>query len=103
MAIHHHSFHFSRSGEAILESAESRPTSQRKPMNSESLRISDQLRRAFTGEAWHGPSLHELLAGITAEQARTRPLPSGHTIWELVLHIELWARIAFEATKGVPM
>jgi hypothetical protein len=72
-------------------------------MNSESLRIADQLRRAFRGEAWHGPCLSELLAGVPAEQARARPLPSAHSIWELVLHINVWAEAAEEATLGVPM
>jgi uncharacterized damage-inducible protein DinB len=72
-------------------------------MNSESLRIADQLRRAFTGDAWHGPPLRDALAGITPEQARTRSLPSAHTIWELVLHIDLWTRIALEATQETPM
>ena len=72
-------------------------------MNSESLRIADQLRKAFTGDAWHGPPLRNALAGISPEQARIRPLPSAHTIWELVLHIELWTRVALEATQGIPM
>jgi hypothetical protein len=72
-------------------------------MNAESLRIADQLRRAFAGAPWHGPPLRDLTAGITAEQASAHPLPGGHSIWELVLHINLWARIALEATRGVPM
>ena len=72
-------------------------------MTSECLRIADQLRRAFAGDPWHGPPLSELLAGITAEQARVSPLPSGHTIWELVLHIEIYVTIAFEAVQGTPM
>jgi hypothetical protein len=72
-------------------------------MTSESIRIADQLRRAFAGDPWHGDPLQELLAGISAEQALARPLPRAHSIWELVLHIELYVRIAFEATKGVPM
>jgi uncharacterized damage-inducible protein DinB len=50
-------------------------------------RIDEQLRRAFEGPAWHGPSLHELLADITAEQAAARPLTGAHSIWELVLHV----------------
>jgi hypothetical protein len=69
----------------------------------ESLRISDQLRRAFFGDAWHGPSLRELLTGIDCEMALARPLPSVHCIWELVLHIDLWASVAFEAIEGTPM
>jgi uncharacterized damage-inducible protein DinB len=72
-------------------------------MNNESPRIADQLRRAFSGNAWHGPALREVLTNVTAEQAATRPLPAAHSIWELVLHIEVWAHAALEATKGTPM
>jgi uncharacterized damage-inducible protein DinB len=72
-------------------------------MNTECLRIADQLRRAFEGKAWHGPALRESLIDITADQAGARPLASGHTIWELVLHIDLWAHVGFEAAQGVPM
>jgi uncharacterized damage-inducible protein DinB len=53
-------------------------------------RIDDQLQRAFEGRAWHGPSLRELLADVTAEQAAARPLPGAHSIWEIVLHIAAW-------------
>ena len=63
-------------------------------MNAESLRIADQLRRAFAGDPWHGSPLSELLANVTADQASARPLPSGHTIWEFVLHIDVYVRIA---------
>src|SRR5438270_4731017 len=66
-------------------------------MNSESLRIADQLHRAFEGDAWHGPCLRELLSGVTAKQAWTHPLPQGHSIWELVLHIDIYVRAAAEA------
>ena len=72
-------------------------------MNSESLRIADQLRRAFTGDPWHGSPLLELLAGITAEQARARPLRSVHSIWELVLHVDVYLHAAFGASQGVAM
>jgi uncharacterized damage-inducible protein DinB len=61
---------------------------------SEATRIADQLRRAFRGEAWHGPALLELLEGVTAEQATRRPLPEAHSIWEIVLHIGAWENIA---------
>ncbi len=57
---------------------------------SETARIADQLRRAFEGEAWHGDSLYEVLDGISAEQADSRPIKSAHSIWELVLHISAW-------------
>lgn len=53
----------------------------------ESTRITDQLLRAMTGGAWHGPSVLELLADVGPEQAQARPISGGHTIWELVLHL----------------
>jgi hypothetical protein len=72
-------------------------------MSTECCRIAGQLRRAFSGEAWHGPPLRDLVAGVTAIQAAARILPTAHTVWELVLHIDLWAGIAFRATRGDPM
>jgi len=70
-------------------------------------RIVDQLRRAYEGEAWHGPSLRELLDRVAAAQAARRPLPQAHTIWELVLHIGAWEsivrrRLGGEAVEATP-
>lgn len=63
-------------------------------------RISDQLRRAYEGRAWHGPSLKEILSGVTAAQAARRPLSGAHTIWELVLHIGAWESIVRRRLEG---
>jgi uncharacterized damage-inducible protein DinB len=60
---------------------------------SETKRIKDQLTRAFEGEAWHGPSVFEVLAGVTAEQAAAHPVAGAHSIWEIALHICAWERI----------
>jgi hypothetical protein len=72
-------------------------------MDSECLRIADQMRRAFLGEAWHGPALRELLDGMNAGQGIDRPLPSAHSIWQLVLHIDFWASSALQAAQGISM
>ena len=56
-------------------------------MRTELERLEDQLRRAFEGEAWHGPSVLEVLKGVTAEGAYAHPVPGAHSIWELVLHL----------------
>jgi hypothetical protein len=50
-------------------------------------RLEQQLRRALEGEAWHGPSVLELLADVSAAQAASHPVMGSHSIWELVLHI----------------
>jgi uncharacterized damage-inducible protein DinB len=56
----------------------------------ETERIRDQLRRAFEGDAWHGPGVLELLENVTASQAAARPIAGAHSIWELVVHIQAW-------------
>ena len=65
-------------------------------------RISDQFRRAFDGNAWHGPSVMALLEGVTAAQAAVRPIPSAHSIWQLVSHIAAWERACLRRLNGDP-
>jgi len=62
--------------------------------------IADQLQRALDGEPWHGPALMELLDGIDARAALARPIGSAHNIWELVLHIAGWDRVATRRLQG---
>ena len=69
----------------------------------ETHRINSQLKRAYQGEAWHGPSLCELLDGVTAEQAAARPIAGAHSIWELVNHIIAWEQIAKRRLEGDPV
>jgi len=52
--------------------------------------LSDQIRRAFEGEAWHGDSVLELLADVDAKAAAAHPIKNAHSIWELILHIAAW-------------
>jgi len=56
-------------------------------MTAEVDRLAEQLRRSLEGEAWHGPSVLELLAGLSAAQAASHPIFGAHSIWEIVLHI----------------
>ncbi len=69
-------------------------------MENECKRIQQQLTRSFAGPAWHGPSVMELLEGVTAAQAAARPISSAHSIWELVLHIAAWNRAATRRLNG---
>jgi uncharacterized damage-inducible protein DinB len=67
---------------------------------SEAARVADQLRRAFYGDAWHGPGLLELLEDVDAATAAAKPLANVHSIWELVLHIAVWDRVACRRLSG---
>lgn len=71
--------------------------------STECSRIAEQLRRAFAGEAWHGPSLSELLSDVNNKQANSRPLAAAHSIWELTLHIGMWIKHAHASMRGVAM
>ena len=68
--------------------------------NSEPALIAEQLRRAFDGNAWHGPALLELLEDVSASMAAAKPLPDVHSIWELVLHIAVWDGAALRRLAG---
>jgi len=67
----------------------------------EPARLADQIRRAFEGEAWHGDSLLEILAGVDAKTAAANPIKGAHSIWELVLHIAAWDGAALRRAHGI--
>jgi uncharacterized damage-inducible protein DinB len=58
--------------------------------------------RAYSGEAWHGPDLKQLLGGVSADDASKHPIPGAHSIWELVNHIASWNIIVHQKSKGEP-
>lgn len=70
---------------------------------SEVSRLADQLRRSCFGEAWHGPSLQDILDGMTESQALLRVAPQTHNVWELVLHVTCWNELAASALTGTPL
>jgi uncharacterized damage-inducible protein DinB len=63
-------------------------------------RILDQMDRAFSGDAWHGPPLLELLEGVLAEDASKHPVKNAHSIWELAHHIGAWNSIVHRRLEG---
>lgn len=49
-----------------------------------------QLEATHAGHPWYGPSRMELLADVTAAEARTAPPGGGPSLWALVLHMTAW-------------
>ncbi|HEY7234523.1 MAG TPA: DinB family protein [Gemmatimonadaceae bacterium] len=62
--------------------------------------LANRIIRTYTGPMWHGPSLSEVLRDVSPEQAVERPIPSAHTIWELVLHIITWVDVPHQRLGG---
>jgi uncharacterized damage-inducible protein DinB len=62
--------------------------------------LADQLHRAHTGNAWHGPALREILADVNAQGAAVQPAPNVHTIGEIVRHITAWLSACARRLQG---
>lgn len=62
--------------------------------------LREDLRQIYAGEPWHGSSITEVLKGVDAPTAAMRPIPNGHTIWELVLHMGGWTREVASRLRG---
>jgi uncharacterized damage-inducible protein DinB len=63
-------------------------------------RIVDLLDRAGSGNAWHGPSIAEILKDVATGEAAAKPIESAHSIWEIVLHIAVWERVVTTRLGG---
>jgi len=63
-------------------------------------RIREQFERSFKRESWHGPSVLEVLEGITADQAAARPIRDAHSIWEITLHMVTWKSVVARRVRG---
>jgi uncharacterized damage-inducible protein DinB len=69
-------------------------------VKTEIARIQSQIDRAYSGEAWHGPSLLEILSGIEAKTAEAHPLPGAHSIAEILAHIVAWQEETTRRLRG---
>jgi len=63
----------------------------------------EQLNRIHKGPAWHGPSLTEAVAGVSAENAARRLSAGAHNIWDLVHHIAAWDNVFGLRLMGEPI
>src|SRR5688500_16285093 len=62
--------------------------------------IADQISRAFRAESWHGPSVREVLAGVSAGDAAAHPIAGAHSIWEIVLHMTAGYVLVLRRVRG---
>lgn len=67
---------------------------------SECHRLADQMRRAYDGDAWHGPSLVTILDRVPADRAFEHPIAEAHSPAELVAHIAHWKHVVQRRIEG---
>ena len=65
--------------------------------------IADLFRKVTIAGAWYGPSVAELLARITPEQAITKPKGGTHSVAELLQHLLLWNERIRKTNESCPM
>ena len=70
---------------------------------SETQRIADAYRAVTLQGAWYGPTVAELLAKISLEEATKLPAQGGHSISELLQHLLLWNERVRKTAEGQPM
>ena len=63
-------------------------------------RLVDQLQRSAEGDAVHGPSVREVLEGVTVEDASAHPIAGAHSIRELVLHMAAGYHLVLRRLDG---
>ena len=69
--------------------------------NDELIRIIDLLNTTYEGEeAWHGPSVVDVLRGVTPDMAGRRIAPNTHSIAELVFHMTSWRIFCVKKMQG---
>lgn len=56
--------------------------------------------RGFSGDAWHGPPVMQVLEGVNADDAAKYPVTGAHSIWEIVNHIAAWNMIVRLRIEG---
>lgn len=64
--------------------------------------LHEQLRKGFSDDPWHGSATVDLLRDVTAEEAGAHPIPGGHSIWEIVLHMTGWLNEVRRRLGGRP-
>ena len=60
----------------------------------------ERYEQTMSGDAWYGDPVWKILEGVDAQCAAAELLPGAHTIWQLVMHMEFWERIAAGRFSG---
>ena len=69
----------------------------------ETKQIADAYRAVTLKGAWYGPTLGELIAKTSPEEATKPPVPGAHSISELLQHLLLWNERVRNASDRTPM
>ncbi|MFD2284488.1 DUF664 domain-containing protein [Pedobacter petrophilus] len=66
------------------------------------LNITNEIKKAFNGDAWHGNHVMQTLNNVNADKAFVRFIPNAHTIAEIALHLTAWTEEVTSRLIGAP-
>ena len=69
----------------------------------QTLQIADSYHAVTVQGAWYGPTLAELIAKTSPQEAVKPPLPGAHSISALLQHLLLWNERVRKACDNTPM
>ncbi|RDC54857.1 hypothetical protein DU508_18730 [Pedobacter chinensis] len=66
------------------------------------LNITNEIRKAFNGDAWHGNHAMQILNNVKPENAFEHFIPNAHSIAEIALHLTAWTEEVTSRLMGEP-
>jgi len=66
------------------------------------LNITNEIQKAFNGDAWHGNHVMQVLNNVKVENAFEHFIPQAHSIAEIALHLTSWTEEVTSRIMGMP-
>ena len=64
--------------------------------------ITNEIKKAFNGDAWHGNHVMQTLNNVNPESAFSHFVPDAHSIAEIALHLTAWTEEVSSRLTGKP-
>ena len=64
--------------------------------------ITNEIKKSFNGDAWHGNHVMQTLNNVSAENAFEHFIPNAHSIAEIALHLTSWTEEVTSRLIGKP-
>lgn len=65
------------------------------------INLINELKKAYNGDAWHGSNTMSLLSAANPAKVFIHPIPNGHSIAEIVLHLICWTEEVTDRINGI--
>ncbi|MGM9477955.1 DinB family protein [Pedobacter sp. GSP4] len=64
--------------------------------------ITNEIKKAFNGDAWHGNHVMQTLNNVNPQSAFSHFIPGAHSIAEIAMHLTAWTEEVTSRLTGKP-